>query len=94
VLKKLTDFFANYGKAPGPEGEHERKIMAALTYQGFAPADNSYLDSVRAMIDTDALNAARRGGDPAKIATAQKVLDEVQARLGPNAAAAATTIKP
>jgi phosphonate transport system substrate-binding protein len=93
VLKKLKDFFANYGKAPGPEGDHERKVMAALTYQGFAPADDSYLDSVRAMIDFDALADAKKSGDPARIAGAQKVLDAVQARLGPNAASA-TTIKP
>lgn len=93
VTKKLRDFFVNYGKAPGPEGERERKVMAGLTYRGFAPADNSYLDSVRAMIDANALAEARKGGDPAKIAAAQKVLDAVNARLGPNAASA-TTLKP
>ena len=88
VLKKLTDFFINYGKASGAEGARERKVMAALTYRGFAPADNAYLDSVRAMIDADALSDARRGGDPVKIAAAQKTLAEVEARLGPNAASA------
>jgi len=97
VLKKLTDFFVNYGKAPGAEGARERKVMAGLTYRGFAPADNTYLDSVRAMIDADALSDARRGGDPVKIAAAQKTLAEVEARLGPNAAsagAAAPALKP
>ena len=94
VLKKLTDFFIHYGKAPGAQGEHERKVMAGLTYQGFAPADNSYLDSVRAMIDANALSEARRGGDPAKIAAARKTLAEVQARMGPNAPSAAAAAKP
>ena len=89
ALKKLTDFFVNYGKGPGAEGERERKVMAGLTYRGFAPADNNYLDSVRAMIDADALSDARRSGDPARIAAAQKTLAAVEARLGPNAASAA-----
>jgi phosphonate transport system substrate-binding protein len=96
VLKKLTDFFIHYGKAPGAEGDHERKVMAGLTYQGFAPAENTYLDSVRAMIDANALSEARRGNDPVKIAAAQKVLAEVEARLGPNApsSGAAPALKP
>jgi phosphonate transport system substrate-binding protein len=94
VLKKLRDFFVNYGKAPGAEGDRERKVMEGLTYRGFAPADNSYLDSVRAMMDFNALADAKKSGDPAKIAAAQKVLDAVQARLGPNGAAASTPLKP
>jgi phosphonate transport system substrate-binding protein len=96
VLKKLTDFFIHYGKAPGAEGDRERKVMAGLTYQGFAPAGNTYLDSVRAMIDANALSEARRGNDPVKIAAAQKVLAEVEARLGPNApsSGAAPALKP
>ena len=94
VTKKLQDFFVNYGKAPGPEGDRERKVMAGLTYQGFAPADDGYLDSVRAMMDFNALADAKKSGDPARIAAAQKVLDVVNARLGPNGAANATTIKP
>ncbi|HEX4181167.1 MAG TPA: phosphate/phosphite/phosphonate ABC transporter substrate-binding protein [Caulobacteraceae bacterium] len=93
VTKKLRDFFIHYGKAPGAEGDRERKVMAGLTYQGFAPADDGYLDSVRAMIDSNALADARKSGDPARIAAAQKVFDVVQARLGPNAPSA-TTIKP
>jgi len=94
VLKKLTDFFINYGKAAGAEGDRERKTMAALTYQGFAPADNTYLDSVRAMIDANALAEARKSGDPAKIAGAQKVLAEVEARLGPNAPSVQSSAPP
>ena len=88
VLQKLRTFFLDYGKADGPEGDRERKVMAGLTYRGFAPADNSYLDSVRAMIDANALREAKTSGDPAKIAAAQKALAEVEARLGPNAPSA------
>ena len=81
VLQKLRTFFLDYGKADGPEGDRERKVMAGLTYRGFAPADNSYLDSVRAMIDANALREAKTSGDPAKIATAQKAFDALQAEL-------------
>ena len=96
VIAKLRNFFLNYGKAPGAEGDRERKIMAGLTYRGFAPADNTYLDPVRAMIDSNALHEARVSGDPAKIAAAQKALKAVEARLGPAAAsaAAAATLNP
>ena len=92
VLQKLRTFFLDYGKATGPEGDRERKVMAGLTYRGFAPADNSYLDPVRAMIDANALREAKTSGDPAKIAAAQKALADVEARLGPNAPSA--TAKP
>ena len=96
VIAKLRKFFVGYGKAPGAEGDHERKVMKGLTYLGFAPADDSYLDSVRAMIDSNALRDARKSGDPAKIAAAQKALAEVEARMGPNAPsqAAAPALQP
>jgi phosphonate transport system substrate-binding protein len=95
LIKKFRDFFNTYGKAAGPEGDRQRKVMAGLTYRGFAPADDSYLDSVRAMIDSNALAEARKNGDPAKVAAAQKALAEVEARLGPNApSAAAPALKP
>jgi phosphonate transport system substrate-binding protein len=96
VIKKLRDFFIHYGKAPGVEGEHERKVMKGLTYLGFAPADDTYLDPVRAMIDSNALREARKNGDAAKVAAAQKALAEVEARMGPNAPseAAAPALKP
>ncbi len=92
VLQKLRTFFLDYGKATGPEGDRQRKVMAGLTYRGFAPADDTYLDSVRAMIDSNALREAKASGDPAKIAAAQKTLAEVEARLGSNAPSA--TAKP
>jgi phosphonate transport system substrate-binding protein len=81
VLQKLRTFFLDYGKASGPEGDRQRKVMAGLTYRGFAPADNSYLDPVRAMIDANALREAKASGDPTKIAAAQKTLADVRARL-------------
>lgn len=43
---KIRDFFLTYGKAPGAEGERQRKIMAPLHYSGFNPADDGYLQPV------------------------------------------------
>jgi phosphonate transport system substrate-binding protein len=94
VLQKLRTFFLDYGKAAGPEGDRQRKVMAGLTYRGFAPADNSYLDPVRAMIDANALRGAKTSGDPARIAAAQKALAEVQARMAVSAPPAEAPSKP
>jgi phosphonate transport system substrate-binding protein len=94
VMAKLRNFFLDYGKASGPEGDRERKVMAGLTYRGFAPADDSYLDSVRAMMDSGALREAKASGDAGKIAAAQKALDAVEARLKAAGAAPAPQANP
>jgi phosphonate transport system substrate-binding protein len=78
VIAKLKDFFTRYGTASGAEGEHERQVLKGLTYAGFKPADDSYLDPVRLMLAADDLNRARRSGDPAKLAAAQKAFDDVK----------------
>ena len=46
---KIRDFFLNYGKAAGAEGDRQRAIMAKLHYSAFRPADNSYLAPIRTM---------------------------------------------
>ena len=79
VKTKLKTFFSTYGSAQGAEGEHERRVLKALTYAGIKPADDSYLDPVRLMVAADDLNRARRSGDAAKIAAAQTALDQVKA---------------
>ena len=81
IQNKLRTFFFNYGTAPGSRGEHERQVMKALTYAGFKPADDSYLDPVRLMLASDDLNRARRSGDPAKINQAQAAFDKVRALI-------------
>ena len=81
VTAKLRTFFLTYGSAPGAEGERQRKVMKDLTYAGFKPADDSYLDPVRLMLASDDLSRARRGGDPAKIEAARAALDRVKAMI-------------
>ena len=79
VKRKLLTFFSSYGSAQGAEGEHERQVLKGLTYAGFKPADDSYLDPVRLMVAADDLNHATRSGDPAKIAAAKQAMDQVKA---------------
>ena len=78
VKAKLRTFFLGYGAAPGPDGDRQRKTMKALTYAGFKPAGDDYLDPIRLMVATDDLSRAKRSGDPAKIAAAQKALGDLK----------------
>ena len=80
VKEKLSRFFTTYGTAPGPEGDRERRILDKLTYGGFRPAGDSYLDPVRLMQASADLNEAKHGGDAAKIAAAQKAFDAIDAK--------------
>jgi phosphonate transport system substrate-binding protein len=46
---KIRDFFINYGKAPGAEGERQRKILNALHYSAFNTASDDYLQPIQQM---------------------------------------------
>lgn len=81
VKEKIRQFFLSYGQAPGAEGDRQRQVLKGLTYTGFAPADNSYLDPVRQMEAATNLAEAKHSGDKAKIASAQKAFDALQAEL-------------
>ncbi|MGZ3346488.1 MAG: phosphate/phosphite/phosphonate ABC transporter substrate-binding protein [Caulobacteraceae bacterium] len=81
VKEKIRQFFLSYGQAPGAEGDRQRGVLKSLTYTGFAPADNSYLDPVRQMEAATNLAEAKHSGDAAKTAAAQKAFDALQAEL-------------
>jgi phosphonate transport system substrate-binding protein len=85
VKDKLRKFFTNYGSAQGAEGDHERQVLKMLTYAGFKPADDSYLDPVRLMLASNDLSDARHSGDAAKVAAAQKAFDDVKALVASRA---------
>jgi phosphonate transport system substrate-binding protein len=44
--EKIRSFFINYGKAPGAQGDAERKVLAGLKYSRFEAADDRYLAPV------------------------------------------------
>jgi phosphonate transport system substrate-binding protein len=79
LKEKIRQFFLTYGTGTGPRAEAQRKELAGLTYGGFRPADDSYLDPVREMQAAQALSEARKGKDPAKIAQAQAAFDKLRA---------------
>ena len=81
VKEKIRSFLLSYGQAPGAQGEAQRRILKTMTYSGFGPADDGYLDPVRQMEASSNLGEARHSGDPAKIAAAQKAFDTLQAEL-------------
>ena len=80
VKEKLKRFFMTYGTAPGAQGDHERKVLDGLTYGGFKPVDETYLDPIRLMVASKELNEARHSGDQAKMAAAQKTFDAINAK--------------
>jgi phosphonate transport system substrate-binding protein len=81
VKEKIRAFFLSYGTGPGPEGERERAVLKMLTYTGFAPADDRYLDPIRQMQVATDLAEAKHSKDPAKIAEAQKAFDDLQVQV-------------
>jgi phosphonate transport system substrate-binding protein len=88
VRDKLRAFFEGYGTKPGPDGDHERQVMAGLTYGGFRPAGADYLDPVREMDASQTLTEAKKSGDASKIAAAQKAYDQTEADVAAHRAAA------
>jgi phosphonate transport system substrate-binding protein len=80
IREKMRQFFLTYGVGTGPEADKQRKVLQGLAYGGFKPADNSYLDPIREMEAAETLAEAKHGGDPAKLAAAQKAFDDVRAK--------------
>ncbi len=83
TVTKIADFFAGYGKTPGPEQARRKHILDQLTYLGFARADNGYLLPVRQMEASNDLSEAKRGGDAGKIKDAQARYDALQSANPP-----------
>ncbi len=80
IKDKLKRFFVSYGTAQGAEGDHERKVLDGLTYGGFKPVDDGYLDPVRLMVASKDLAEAKHGRDQAKVAAAQAAFDAINAK--------------
>lgn len=79
IKEKVRQFFLTYGTGTGPQADKQRAVLKQLTYGGFRPADSSYLDPVREMEAANALAAARKTGDKAKIDAAQAAFDKIRA---------------
>jgi phosphonate transport system substrate-binding protein len=79
IKEKMRQFFLTYGTGTGPTADKQREVLKGLTYGGFRPADNSYLDPIREMQASEILAETRRTGDAAKIAKAQAEFDKIHA---------------
>ena len=80
LKEKIRQFFLTYGTGTDAVAEKQRAVLKGLKYGGFKPADNSYLDPVREMEASEALAAAKRSGDAAKVAQAQTAYDKIKAQ--------------
>jgi phosphonate transport system substrate-binding protein len=89
---KIRKFFMSYGVGTTPEAARERAVLAKLSMGPFKPADDDHLLPVREMEAAQNLELAREAKDPAKIAAAQKALDELKAERA--AAEARGTLAP
>lgn len=88
LKEKIRQFFLTYGTGADEKAAKQREVLKGLAYGGFKPADNSYLDPVREMEASEALAAARRSGDKAKIAAAQAEFAKVSAEAAQSRAIA------
>lgn len=78
LKEKIRQFFLTYGTGADAKGEQQRQVLKGLAYGGFKPADDSYLNPIREMEASEALSAAKRSKDPAKIAAAQAAFEKAQ----------------
>jgi phosphonate transport system substrate-binding protein len=79
LKEKIRQFFLTYGTGTDEVAQKQRKVLEGLTYGGFKPADNSYLDPIREMEAAEKLADARRSGDAARIRKAQADFDKIRA---------------
>lgn len=80
VKEKLRQFFLTYAQGDTPEAERQRENLRKLSIGGFKPADDSHLLVVREMEASEQLGLAAETGDKARIAAAQKALDDIKAQ--------------
>lgn len=91
VKEKLRQFFLTYGQGDTPEAAVQRANLAKISIGGFLPADDTHLLVVRKMEALEAVGLAREGGNAAKIAAAQKALDDIQTQIANRPAAKPVT---
>jgi len=74
---KISKFFFSYGVGDTPQAKRQRAILARIQTGPFKVADDTHLLPVREMEATGMLVQARGKDDPAAIAQAQAMLDQV-----------------
>ena len=80
---RLRQALLGYGRSAGAEGERERRVLAALNFGLFEPADDRHLLPVRELEAGDALVTARRTGDASAVRRWTAELDRIRAEKAP-----------
>ena len=80
IKEKVRQFFLTYGQGDTPEAAQQRANLAKLSMGGFLAADDTHLLVVREMEALEQFGLAKETGDAAKIAAAQKNLDDIKAQ--------------
>ena len=80
IKEKLRQFFLTYGQGNNPEAARQRANLARANIGGFKPADDNHLLPVREMEAGRAWIEAKQNHDPAKLAAAEKSLDNIRAQ--------------
>ena len=80
IKEKIRSFFLTYGRGNDATAARQRQVLASLDYARFIAADEAYLDPVRELIADQALTEARRKGDSAAAAAAERDLSRLRAR--------------
>jgi phosphonate transport system substrate-binding protein len=80
VKEKLRRFFLTYGQGEGAEAQRQRDLVSKLSIGGFRPSDDTHLLPVQEMEATELYLEARNGGDAAKIAAAERTLNDIKAQ--------------
>lgn len=80
VKEKLRQFFLTYGQGDNAQAARQRGNLARLNVAGFEPADDNHLLPVREMEAAEAWISAKQSHDTARIAAAQKGLDNIRAQ--------------
>lgn len=78
--EKIRSFLLSYGRGDSATAERQRRVLAGLNYSGFIAVDDDYLDPVREMVADEDLVAARRNGDAAAAAKAERELNRLRAK--------------
>jgi phosphonate transport system substrate-binding protein len=78
VKEKLRAFLLGYGKAPGAEGDRQRKILNTLGFGPFKPADDSHLLPTREMEATEQLMEAKTRRDQSAQRRAEAELAKIK----------------
>lgn len=80
VKEKVRQFLLTYGQGDSPDARRQHANLVRLSIGGFVTADDSHLLPVREIEATRDWLQAKETGDPARIAAAQRVLDDIRAQ--------------